>query len=366
MTDHNNHAFSSFDINGTFIRNRFALAPMTRVSASEDGTVTKEMVQYYERFARGGFGLLMTEGLYTDQRYSQGYRSQPGMSDDFQAQSWRALITAAHTHSTPVFAQLMHAGALSQANRFKPENIAPSAIQPSGEEMAFYYGNGPYKQPLAMTDEHIADVIAGFTQAAHRAISVAGFDGLEIHGANGYLLDQFLTDYTNVRGDKWGGDLKNRLRLTVEILKAVRLKVGDNTPVGVRISQGKVNNFLHKWEGREADAETIFGTIADSGVDFIHVTEHDALAPAFDNGGHSLSRLAKRFAPGIAIITNGGLHDPARIAQALEEGGDMIAIGKAALANPDLPDKLQKGIALDEFDAAILGPIANIKEAELA
>src|SRR5262249_37339425 len=162
-----------------------------------------------------------------------------------------------------------------------------------GRQLTLYYGKGGYSMPAAMTDEDIADVIAGFAAAAKRAATIAGFDGVEIHGANGYLLDQFLTDYTNARRDHWGGGTDHRIRLTLEVLKAVRAEVGNDVSLGVRISQGKVNDFTHKWAGAERDAEIIFGSLADAGADFIHVTEHEAWKPAFGKNGASLMGLAK-------------------------------------------------------------------------
>lgn len=232
--------------------------------------------------------------------------------------------------------------------------------------MAFYNGNGRYAVPTAMTEDQIADAIAGFAESAGRAIGVAGFDAIEIHGANGYLLDQFLTDYTNNRADWWGGSAVNRTRLIVETFKAVRAKVGAKTPVGVRISQGKVNDYHHKWADAERDAEIIFGSLADAGADFIHVTEFEACKPAFAQGGPSLMRLAKRYAPKAMIFANGSLHNIEQALAALDDGADIIAIARGALANPDLPKRISERRSLNDFDPAILRPIAEVKESELA
>ncbi|KPX42512.1 NADH:flavin oxidoreductase [Pseudomonas syringae pv. tagetis] len=364
MSEINKHVTAPFDIGQLKLKNRFALAPMTRVSATEQGCATHAMARYYERFAKGGFGLIITEGNYTDRGFSQGYAHQPGITDDEQAVVWRATTDAVHRHGSAVIAQIMHAGALSQANRFVNEAAGPSAIRPKGEQMAFYYGEGLYRVPQAMSDADIADAIEGFAKAAQLAIGTAGFDGVEIHGANGYLLDQFLTEYSNQRTDQWGGDVQQRLRLTLEVIAEVK-KVAGQAPVGVRLSQGKVNDFQHKWAGGERDAEIIFGALADAGVDYIHVTEHQAWQPAFAPGEASLIELARRYAPDVALIANGGLHDPEKAGQVLREGADIIAIGKGALANPDLPRRLLEGGAIRDFDPAILGPIANIKDSEL-
>lgn len=360
----NPQTLTPYDIAGRLLRNRLAVAPMTRVSATETGHVTQEMARYYERFARGGFGLVITEGIYTDQKHSQGYPFQPGITDDQQAQAWRAVTDSIHAHHGAVFAQIMHAGALSQGNRFVDAPAAPSALRPKGEQMKFYYGEGQYPLPRAMKEEDIADAIEGFARAATLAIESANFDGIEIHGANGYLLDQFLTDYTNQRNDRWGGSVQARISLTLEVIKAVRKAVG-TVPVGVRISQSKVNDYEHKWAEGEQAADVIFGSLNDAGVDFVHVTEHEAWKPAFPSGQSTLVSLSRRYAPQVTLIANGGLHTPEHASSVMEEGADIIAIGKAALANPDLPQRQARKEPLDEFDASILGPIANIKSSEL-
>ncbi|CUU15131.1 NADHflavin oxidoreductases Old Yellow Enzyme family CDS [Bradyrhizobium sp.] len=330
--------FTPIDINGRTAKNRLAVAPMTRITATQDGRATETMTRYYERFARGGFGTIITEGIYTDQAFSQG---------------------------AVAIAQMMHAGAISQGNRFRDSTVGPSAIQPKGEQMTFYHGKDRYVLPAAITEEQIADAIAGFAGSAARAIQVAGFDAIEIHGANGYLLDQFLTDYANSRTDRWGGATENRVRLIVETFKAVRAKVGSAVPVGVRISQGKVNDYHHKWAGAERDAEIIFGSLGDAGADFVHVTEFEAWKPAFAEDGPSLMRLAKRYAPKATIFANGSLHNIEQAVAALDDGADVVTIGRGALANPDLPKRLLDRSSLDEFDPAILGPIADIKDTEL-
>jgi 2,4-dienoyl-CoA reductase-like NADH-dependent reductase (Old Yellow Enzyme family) len=358
--------FAPIDTNGLTVKSRLAVAPMTRITATEDGRATETMTRYYERFARGGFGTVITEGIYTDQAFSQGYLHQPGMTDAAQANAWKPVVNGIKAHGALAIAQMMHAGAISQGNRFRDSTVGPSAIQPKGTQMTFYHGKDRYALPAALTEEQIADAIAGFAGSAARAIEIAGFDAIEIHGANGYLLDQFLTDYANNRTDRWGGATENRVRLIVETFKAVRAKLGAEVPVGVRISQGKVNDYHHKWADKERDAEIIFGSLADAGADFIHVTEYEAWQPAFAEGGPSLMRLAKRYAPKAVILANGSLHNIERAVAALDDGADIVTIARGALANPDLPKRLSDRAALNEFDPAILGPIANIKEAELA
>lgn len=357
--------FTNYEINRKQLGNRFAVAPMTRISASEEGLANERMARYYQRFAQGGFSLVITEGIYTDQKFAQGYKFQPGLSDQVQAEAWQQVVKHVHKHDALFFAQLMHAGALSQGNRFVTHTAGPSAVQPKGEQMEFYYGKGAYPLPRAMTDSDISDAIDGFVQSAQRAVEISGFDGVEIHGANGYLLDQFMTDYTNTRNDAWGGSVENRIALTLEVFKRVRSALGD-VPIGVRISQGKVNDYEHKWDGGEKDAEIIFGSLAQAGADYIHVTEYKAWKPAFHNNSTSLVTLAKKYAPNATIIANGSLHETNRAQQLLNEGADIIALGKGALSNADFPNKVKRGHPINPINTDMLGPVANLKDYELS
>jgi 2,4-dienoyl-CoA reductase-like NADH-dependent reductase (Old Yellow Enzyme family) len=358
---------SAIQIGHVSLKNRIAVAPMTRISATEDGRATEDMVRYYRRFAEGGFGLIITEGTYPDLAHSQGYLYQPGMATDEQAETWRPVINAVHDAGARIVMQLMHAGALSQGNHWKQGAIAPSAVKPKGEQMAFYRGEGPYPVPREITAEEISQVIRDFASAAVRAKD-AGFDGVEIHGANGYLLDQFLTDYTNQRSDRYGGSTENRVRLLVEVVQAVRAAVGEGYTVGIRISQGKVNDYVHKWAHGQADAQIIFESLAAAGADFIHTTEHDAQAPAFgdeNSDGDTLAGYAKRFGK-LPVIANGQLGSPEAATAMLAEGkADIIALGKTALANRNWPQRAVKQESIDEFDFSLLQPLAHIKETEL-
>lgn len=348
------------------LKNRIAVAPMTRISATEDGRATEDMVQYYARFARGGFGLVITEGTYPDLSCSQGYLHQPGIASEEQAASWRPVADAVHGAGAKIVMQLMHAGALSQGNHWKQETIAPSAVQPKGEQLGFYRGEGAYRMPREISTNEIAQLVKDFAAAATRAKS-AGFDGVEIHGANGYILDQFLTDYTNQRTDRYGGSTENRVRLLVEVVHAVRAAVGNDYPVGIRISQGKVNDYVHKWANGQEDAQLIFGQLAAAGVTYIHTTENDAQAPAFgesNSDGDTLAGYAKRFGK-VPVIANGKLGDPEAANAMLTDGkADIIALGKTALANRNWPQRAANKEALDEFDFGLLQPLAHIKEHE--
>ncbi|MGW4714170.1 oxidoreductase [Nocardia sp. NPDC004260] len=344
------------------LRNRFAVAPMTRVSADPDGTPTAQMAEYYRDYAVGGFGLIITEGIYPDATHSQGYFNQPGLVTDRHVAGWRTVVDAVHAAGAPIVAQLMHAGALSQGNARGFETIAPSAIRPRGQMMPDYGGpGGPWDVPRAMTAADIDDVVAGFAAAAANA-RAAGFDGVEIHAANGYLLDQFLTDYTNQRTDEYGGPVRNRIRLTARVLHAIRDALGA-FPVGVRLSQTKVNDFTYRWPGGQADARVVFAALADA--TYLHIASEgrNFLDTARFPGGDTITRLAKEVS-GRPVIANGGMHDLAQAADVLIGGhADVLSLGQGALANPDLPRRVAAGIALDPFDRAMLHPMATLDTA---
>jgi 2,4-dienoyl-CoA reductase-like NADH-dependent reductase (Old Yellow Enzyme family) len=365
MKTRDNVLFSSIEMDSISCKNRLAVAPMSRVTATKDGQVTEIMSRYYERYARGGFGMVITEGIYTDRTFAQAYYHQPGITDEAQALSWKPIVEGIKAHGALAIAQMMHAGATSQGNRFMSSTAGPTAILPKGKPMSFYYGKDAFALPLAMTEEQIADAITGFSSSAARAVKIAGFDAIEIHGANGYLLDQFLTDYTNQRRDYWGGVTEKRVRLILAVLKAVKESVGGAVPVGVRISQGKVNDSLHKWQDGEQDAEVIFGSLADAGADYIHVTDSEARAPAFTTSEYTLLHFARKYAPKTVVIANGNLHVDQQAIAAIEDGADIVSFGRAALANPDLPRIFEAGAPLKAFDSKMLAPIANIKEEEL-
>ncbi|HWL68834.1 MAG TPA: NADH:flavin oxidoreductase [Geminicoccus sp.] len=349
--------FNPLKIGQLEFRNRLAVAPMTRVSATAAGHATARMSDYYGGFAEGGFGLVITEGLYTDQAFSQGYLFQPGLSDDTQCEAWKPIVERVHAGGARFVAQLMHAGALSQGNRFRDDTRGPSAIRPVGHQMALYRGSGQYPLPVEMTKAEIDEAIAGFAAAAVRARE-AGFDGVEIHGANGYLLDQFLTEGVNRRADAYGGGAAARLRITLETAEAVRAAVGPDFTVGMRSSQGKVNDFVHKWRGEDEAAE-IYGLLGRLAIDYLHTTEFEAWRPAFSDGP-SLASLAKRHSS-LPVLANGSLHDTERATEMFSEHQvDMITLGRGALTHADWPHRVAQGKPLAEFDRRILSPLADL------
>ncbi|MFC6990994.1 NADH:flavin oxidoreductase [Haladaptatus sp. GCM10025707] len=356
--------FDPFDLESLTLDNRVGLAPMTRTSATADGHATPEMARYYAKFARGGFSFLITEGVYTDEAHSQGYHNQPGLATDEQAAAWEPVIEKIHDEDSAVFAQLMHAGSQAQGNRYTDETIAPSAVQPKGEQSPLYGGEGEFPVPTEMTTDHIDAVVAGFAASAERA-TAAGFDGVEIHSANGYLLNTFLSAEYNEREDGYGGSAENRVRLTREVIEAVQNATPEDFVVGVRLSQAMVSDEEHKWDGGEDDAEVYFRAVSETGADYIHTIDGDATAATFADDGPTLAEAAVEHGDA-PVIANGGLGDPASARDVIESGSALITLGTSALANPDWPTKVREGKALDEFDfEKTLLPKATISDHEV-
>ena len=358
--------FSPTNIGEVELHNRVAVAPMTRVSATAEGVPTARMTSYYRTFAEGGFALVITEGTYIDDQTSQGYFFQPGIANAAQSAAWRQIVDGVHAAGAKFFAQLMHAGSQSQGNSHTHSTWGPSAVRPRGEQLGMYRGSGPFHTPQAMTTQHISQLRSSFVNAARLARDT-GFDGVEIHGANGYLLDAFLTEYMNTRTDDYGGSVANRVRLAAEVCSDVVAAVGDDIAVGIRISQGKVSDNNHRWAGGEDDAAIIFPALAATGIHFVHTTEYRALAPAFADGDKSLAALAKQYC-GLSVIVNGSLDDPRDAARIIEDGdADVVALGKPALANRDWPLRVRSGQPLaSDLPSNLLGPIADVKDWEVA
>ncbi|NQV55998.1 MAG: NADH:flavin oxidoreductase [Rhodospirillales bacterium] len=351
--------FAPGRLGGLALANRYVVAPMERISATPGGVATDEMRDYYAAFAAGGFGLIVAEGTFTDLKSSQAYPTQPGLASGAQIAGWRRVTNAVHQAGGKIIVQLMHAGALILGNTYGGRPIAPSKVLPKGEKSPRFGGAGPYEMPEEITLKGIDDVIRGHAEAAENAIA-AGFDGVEIHGATGYLLDEFLTDYTNQRQDEYSGALENRLRLHCRTVTAVRGAIAGRGITGIRISEGKVNDFDHRWPGGADDAKIIFSSLKEAGADFIHIAARDGAAEVF-NSGHSLAGLARDYA-GLPIIAAGNLHDPKAATELLERGeADFIGIGKGAIADPSLPIKISRGEAPVPFHPEMLVPLATIE-----
>jgi N-ethylmaleimide reductase len=319
---------------------RVIMAPMTRMRARFDGVPSEMMATYYAQ--RATAALIISEATAVSPR-GVGYLNTPGLYTEEQAAAWQKITAGVHHKGGRVFVQLFHAGRIShpllQPGRALP--VAPSEVRPQGS-VRTAEGPLPFETPRALRREEIASVVAEFSRAAEFAVA-AGFDGAEIHAANGYLLDQFLRDGANRRTDEYGGSPANRARLLVEVASAVAAVMGaDRT--GVRLSP------LHGFNDMSDSApEVTFGAAAaalnDLGLAYLHVVEKDdapVAGPHFDMG--ALRRLWKS-----AYMVNES-YDRRRAEAAIAGGADFVSFGKLFIANPDLPLRFETDAPLNSPD----------------
>jgi len=336
--------FTPLQLGGVLTPNRIYLAPLTRCRA-QPGNIPDDLnAEYYRQRASGG--LLIAEATTVSPR-GYGYPNTPGIYNDAHIAGWRKVTSAVHAAGGRIFLQLWHVGRISHPI-FQPQGalpVAPSAIKPKGQlftgtEMA------DYVTPRALELSEIPAIIAEYAHGAQAAKS-AGFDGVELHNANGYLLDQFLRDGTNHRTDSYGGNVENRARLTLDVTKAV-VDVWGSDRVGIRLSPGGVFNDMH-----DSNPLHTFGYLLEKlsalNLAFAHITRisaQDLAHGATDGVG---PRELRPHYTG-RVITNGGFTlETAN--QALSEGwADAVAFGVPFLANPDLPKRLQLGAPLNEAD----------------
>ncbi len=227
MTTNLGPMFQPFDIHNLTLRNRVAMAPMTR-NFSPKGVPGENVVAYYQRRAEAGVGLIITEGTTVNHAGANGYPNVPQFHGDEALAGWKNVVDAVHEAGGVIFPQLWHVGAV------RKEGTAPDPSVPGYSPSGLFAPGKPNGKTMSKGD--IEDVVTAFADAAHDAKAL-GFDGVEIHGAHGYLLDQFLWEGTNQRDDEYGGSMENRLRFVVEIVEAVRHRVGPEFPIMLRFSQ---------------------------------------------------------------------------------------------------------------------------------
>lgn len=331
-------AFEPFDLAGTKLANRIVMAPMTR-SRAYDTVPTPVMAEYYAQ--RAGAGLIITEGIQPSV-VGQGYTHTPGLHSAEQIEGWRGVTDAVHAAGGRIFAQVMHAGRIGHPSLL-PDGlhpVSPSAVRADGQ---LFTGTEmlDYLPPVELSPADIEATIADFATAARNAIE-AGFDGVELHGANGYLLHQFLADNTNLRDDEWGGSVENRIRFVVEVVRAVAEAIGASR-VGLRISPGNRYNDIAEVTHREL-YPALVDAIDPIGLAYLHIAEQDERALTVE--------LRERFSGALILnpYTPEGVTGPGELAL-LDEGiADAIAFGVLFLANPDLPVRLAKGGPFNDLD----------------
>jgi len=329
--------FAPYQLGGLELKNRFVMAPLTRNRAGEGTAPTKLNAEYYAQ--RAGAGLIITEGTQPA-AVGQGYPGTPGLHTDAQVAGWRLVADAVHAQGGKIFAQLMHTGRIGHPSITGLQPVGPSPIAAGGQVFT-PEGMQDMVVPRELPIAEIGEVVAAFVDASRRAIE-AGLDGVELHGANGYLLHQFLADGSNVRTDAYGGSPDNRARLVIEVATAVAEAIGPQR-VGIRLSPGHGFNDITETE-LEATYEALVTGLEPLGLVYLHLAE--------DPGTNYSEALGKLFT-GTVIRSTGfvGSSDLATAQEVVDAGaGDLFAIGRGFLANPDLVTRYKTGAALNEPD----------------
>ena len=333
--------FTPIELGSIALRNRIVMAPLTRNRAGAGNVPQDINVEYYAQ--RASAGLIVTEATPISEM-GHGYPATPGIHSTDQVEGWKKVVSAVHAKGGKIVLQLWHVGRISHPSLL-PGNalpVAPSAIKPAGQAFT-YQGLQDFVTPRALEIDELPGIVRDYAQATRNALE-AGFDGVEIHAANGYLLDQFLRDGTNKRSDAYGGSLDNRVRLLLEVTQAV-VEVAGADRVGVRISPLNPFNDI-----ADSDPQTLFNHIArvlsQFGLAYLHVVEggsHGLETPPFD-----FVALRRQFdGPYMANLA----YDKARATAALaEDKADCVAFGALFIANPDLVERFASNAPLNAPD----------------
>jgi N-ethylmaleimide reductase len=327
------------------LQNHLVMAPLTR-SRATDNMPNALMQEYYAQ--RATAGLIITEGTSPSPN-GLGYPRIPGIFSGTQVKGWKPIADAVHARGAKIFMQLMHCGRIAHPLNLPPgaRVLAPSAVAAAGEMYTDAEGLQPHPVPQAMTAADIRSTIAEYAQAAKNAVT-AGFDGVELHAANGYLLEQFIRPNTNQRIDDYGGAIENRARFVLEVADAVIAAIGKDR-VGIRLSPYGVFNDMPYYKGMEADYTYLAQQINARGLVYIHLVDHSPQgAPPVPDAIKAMFREQfKR-----SLILSGG-YDAKRAESDLEAGKcDLIAVGRPFLANPDLVARWSAGAAMNAPDQA--------------
>lgn len=330
------------ELAGHRLTNRVVMAPMTR-SRALDNTPNDLMAEYYGQ--RVGAGLIVTEGTSSTPE-GLGYPRIPGIFSEEQVEGWRGVTDRVHEGGSRIFLQIMDTGRVAHPGNL-PDGAhvrGPSAV-PLEETRMWVDGEGELAipTPRAMTEDEIEEAMAAYVQAARNAVA-AGFDGVELHGANGYLIEQFLNPHTNQRDDAWGGSVEKRIRFLLEVATRVSDAIGAER-VGLRLSPyGTFNEMPHYPEIAES-YDRIADAMSDLGLAYLHVIR----PPEGDDvAADAHVRIARRF-PGTVIFA--GNYDQESAERELRRGdADLIAFARLFLANPDLPERFEAGATLNEPD----------------
>lgn len=354
--------FDPVDIAGLSLPNRLVMAPMSRYFCP-DGIPHAEVAAYYRRRAEGGVGLILSEATYINHPSAECYLGVPRFHGA-ALEGWKTVIDTVHAAGGKMFPQLWHVGSFRQPG-MAPDPSMPG-LGPSENTNAAAEGDAPTR---AMTDSEIADVIAAYAQAAADARRL-GFDGVELHGAHGYLMDEFLWDRTNRRTDRWGGDHVGRTAFPVAVISAVRAAVGPDFPVSMRWSQWKQQDYTVRLAETPEVLGQILRPLADAGLSILHSSTRRVWEAGFADvdAKRTLSSWVRELTglPTISVggigLAQAGIKSSAAasldsLAAPLARGEyDLLAVGRALLADPNWPNLVREGRALDGkgFDKAQL------------
>ncbi len=333
--------FSEYQLGNIILKNRVVMAPMTR-SRAINNIPNELMAEYYAQ--RAGGGLLITEGVAPSPN-GLGYARIPGAYSQEQTEGWKLVADAVHAKGGRIFMQLMHTGRIGHPGNLPEggEMVAPSAIVAKGDMWTDADGMQPHPTPREMTKEDLAQAKEEYVQAAKNAIA-AGFDGIELHGANGYLLDQFINPGANQRTDEYGGSAENRNRFVVEVAQATAEAIGADK-VGIRLSPYGAFNDLFPYDGADEQYTLLAEELGKLNLVYLHFVDHssagapevpqtlvDAMTQAFDG----------------TVIYSGGLTKESAEALLGKNDKALVAFGKPYLANPDLVKRLAEDAVLNE------------------
>lgn len=333
--------FTPEKVGDTEVKNRVVMSPMTRCRAI--GNVpNKLMADYYKQ--RTGAGLIITEGTSPSPN-GLGYARIPGIFSKQQTEGWKKITSAVHQSGGKIVVQLMHTGRISHVLNMPDGSqiLAPSAVKPAGQMWTDAQMLQDFPVPKAMTSEDLLNTKAEFVSAAKNAIE-AGFDGVELHGANGYLLEQFLSPVSNIRTDNYGGSVENRCRFVLEVVTAVAEAIGKNK-TGIRISPYGVASDMPHYPEIEATYNYLSEQLNNLGIAYIHLVDHSAMgAPEVPMEIKKLIR--KNFKN--TIILSGGYGKETAEADIQSNLGDLVAFGRPFINNPDLVERFQNNWPLSQ------------------
>lgn len=340
--------FSAVQIGGWALRNRVVMSPMTRSRATAEHVPTPLMAEYYGQ--RAAAGLMLTEGTAPSPN-GAGYPRIPGLWSAEQVKAWKPVTDAVHARGATFVAQIMHTGRVGHPLNLPPgaEIVSASAIAAEGTMFTDQQGAQPHPVPRALTTEEVAKVRDEYVTAAKNAIA-AGFDGVELHGANGYLIEQFLSPQSNTRTDRYGGSVENRIRFAVEVAEAVAKAIG-GARVGMHLSPYGVNAGMKAYPEIDETYLALVKALIPTGIQFLWVTDHSSMgAPPVPTA----IKQALRAAWPRTFILGGGF-DVEKANQALEsKAADLVGFARPILANPDFVARSQKGLPLTAPDFSTL------------